>query len=124
MGNSTLDLHAACTAGTWQALVFGFLGIRFSEAGPVLDAEAVARLPQDWRTVELKLTFCGQGDAAQELSHLIERLHLLVVGWHGQFITGHAEVLKTLIGKARCAVLLVKPRPRDIFRLKVGIVLT
>jgi nucleotide-binding universal stress UspA family protein len=63
-----------------------------------------------------------RGDVAQELSHLIahERVNLLVVGWHGQFMTGHAQVLKTLIWQARCAVLLVKPRPRDVFRLKVG----
>lgn len=63
-----------------------------------------------------------RGDVAQELSHLIahERINLLVVGWHGQFMTGHAQVLKTLIWQARCAVLLVKPRPRDVFRLKVG----
>lgn len=60
MGNSALGIHAACMAGTWQALVFGFLGIRFSEAGPVLDAEAAARLPLDWRSVELKLWFRGQ----------------------------------------------------------------
>jgi nucleotide-binding universal stress UspA family protein len=67
-----------------------------------------------------------RGDVAQELSHLIERerVNLLVVGWHGQFMTGHAEVLKTLICQARCAVLLVKPRPRDVFRLKVGDALT
>jgi nucleotide-binding universal stress UspA family protein len=63
-----------------------------------------------------------RGDVAQELLHLIdtERVNLLVVGWHGQFMTGHAEVLKTLIWQTRCAVLLVKPRPRDGFRLKVG----
>jgi nucleotide-binding universal stress UspA family protein len=63
-----------------------------------------------------------QGDVAQELSHLMtqERVNLLVVGWHGQFMTGHAQVLKTLIWQARCAVLLVKPPPRDAFRLKVG----
>jgi nucleotide-binding universal stress UspA family protein len=63
-----------------------------------------------------------QGDVAQELSHLMthERVSLLVVGWHGQFVTGHAQVLKTLIWQTRCAVLLVKPPPRDAFRLKVG----
>lgn len=60
MGNSALGIHAACMAGTWQALVFGFLGIHFSETGPVLDADAAARLPQDWRNVDLKLTFRGQ----------------------------------------------------------------
>jgi nucleotide-binding universal stress UspA family protein len=63
-----------------------------------------------------------QGDVAQELLHLTEteRVDLLVVGWHGRFLTGYAEVLKTLIWQARRAVLLVKPRPRDVFRLKVG----
>jgi trehalose/maltose hydrolase-like predicted phosphorylase len=60
MGNSALGIHAACMAGTWQALVFGFLGIHFSENGPVLDAEAAARLPREWRNVDLKLTFRGQ----------------------------------------------------------------
>jgi nucleotide-binding universal stress UspA family protein len=63
-----------------------------------------------------------QGDVAQELLHLMaqERVSLLVVGWHGQFMPGHAQVLKTLIWQARCAVLLVKPRPHHGFRLKVG----
>jgi hypothetical protein len=63
-----------------------------------------------------------QGDVAQKLLHLIkaERVSLLVVGWHGQFMTGHAEVLKRLLWQARCAVLLVKPRPKALFHLKVG----
>jgi beta-phosphoglucomutase family hydrolase len=60
MGNSALGIHAACMAGTWQALVYGFLGIRFSAAGPVLDTEAAIRLPQDWRSVELQLIFRGR----------------------------------------------------------------
>lgn len=30
------------------------------------------------------------------------------------------KVLKTLISQVHCAVLLVKPQPRDTFRLKVG----
>jgi nucleotide-binding universal stress UspA family protein len=63
-----------------------------------------------------------RGDVAQELLHLMahERINLLVVGWHGQFMTGHAQVLKMLLWQARCAVLLVKPPPRNGFRLKVG----
>jgi trehalose/maltose hydrolase-like predicted phosphorylase len=60
MGNSALGIHAACMAGTWQALVFGFLGIRCPASGPVLEAEAAARLPRDWQSVELQLTFRGQ----------------------------------------------------------------
>jgi nucleotide-binding universal stress UspA family protein len=63
-----------------------------------------------------------QGDVAQELVHLIDkaRVSLVVVGWRGQFMSGHAQVLKTLICQARCAVLLVKPRLQEVFRLKVG----
>ncbi|HXH08309.1 MAG TPA: universal stress protein [Alphaproteobacteria bacterium] len=63
-----------------------------------------------------------RGDVAQELLRLIEaeRVNLLIVGWHGEFMTGHAEVLKRLLWQARCAVLLVKPQPRAVFRLKVG----
>jgi nucleotide-binding universal stress UspA family protein len=63
-----------------------------------------------------------RGEVAQELSYLIEheRVNLLVVGWHGQFMTGYAQVLKMLIWQTRCAVLLVKPQPHDVFRLKVG----
>jgi alpha,alpha-trehalose phosphorylase len=45
MGNSALGVHPACMGATWQALVFGFLGVRFTDAGPVPDADAAARLP-------------------------------------------------------------------------------
>lgn len=55
MGNSTLGVHPACMGGTWQALVFGFLGVRFTEQGPIPDPEAAARLPEKWRAVALKL---------------------------------------------------------------------
>jgi nucleotide-binding universal stress UspA family protein len=63
-----------------------------------------------------------RGDVAQELLHLIEheRVNLVVVGWRGQFMTGYAQILKMLIWQARCAVLLVKPQPHGVFRLKVG----
>jgi len=59
MGNSALGVHPACMGGTWQALVFGFLGVRFTETGPVADAEAATRLPKDWRSVALKLAWRG-----------------------------------------------------------------
>ena len=59
MGNSSLGVHPACMGGTWQALVFGFLGVRFTEAGPECDPGASARLPQKWRAVALKLFWRG-----------------------------------------------------------------
>jgi trehalose/maltose hydrolase-like predicted phosphorylase len=45
---------------TWQALVFGFLGVRFTDAGPVPDPAAAGRLPAKWRAVALALTWRGR----------------------------------------------------------------
>ncbi|HKZ72902.1 MAG TPA: HAD-IA family hydrolase [Steroidobacteraceae bacterium] len=60
MGNSALGVHSACMGGTWQALVFGLLGVAFSAEDPAPAAEAGARLPEEWRTVDLKLAFRGR----------------------------------------------------------------
>jgi beta-phosphoglucomutase family hydrolase len=65
MGNSTLGVHPACMGGTWQALVFGFLGVRFMDAGPVPDPEAGARLPAKWRTVSVNLAWRGRIHAVE-----------------------------------------------------------
>jgi trehalose/maltose hydrolase-like predicted phosphorylase len=46
--------------GTWQALVFGFLGVHFTDEGAIADAEAVMRLPKSWRSVALNLAWRGQ----------------------------------------------------------------
>jgi trehalose/maltose hydrolase-like predicted phosphorylase len=59
MGNSALGVHPACMGATWQALVFGFLGVRFTEAGPVPDPEASGRLPAKWRAIALTLAWRG-----------------------------------------------------------------
>jgi trehalose/maltose hydrolase-like predicted phosphorylase len=63
MGNSALGVHPACMGTTWQALVFGFLGVRFTEAGPVPDPEAGARLPERWRQITLTLAWRGRAHA-------------------------------------------------------------
>jgi trehalose/maltose hydrolase-like predicted phosphorylase len=63
MGNSALGVHPACMGATWQALVFGFLGVRFTDTGPVPDPEAGARLPANWRTVALTLAWRGRPHA-------------------------------------------------------------
>lgn len=60
MGNSAQGIHPACMGGAWQALLFGFLGVRFTDAGPAADPEASARLPKDWRSVALKLAWRGR----------------------------------------------------------------
>lgn len=60
MNNSMLGVHPAAMGGTWQALVFGFLGVRFSDAGPQADARAAQRLPPGWEGVELALAWRGK----------------------------------------------------------------
>lgn len=65
MDNSMLGVHAAAMGGTWQALVFGFLGVRFTEAGPQLDARAAQRLPAEWGRVELTLAYRGRSHAVK-----------------------------------------------------------
>ena len=64
----------------------------------------------------------AHGDVAQELLRLIEQKQasVLVVGWRGRFMQGHAPVLKTLMMRVRCPVLLVRPGPKAPFHLKVG----
>ncbi|WP_303908071.1 HAD-IA family hydrolase [Thiohalomonas denitrificans] len=60
MGNSALGVHAASMAATWQALVFGFLGVRFFEQGPVVSAEAPRRLLNEWGTLHVTLLDRGR----------------------------------------------------------------
>lgn len=64
----------------------------------------------------------GSGDVASELIQRIEldRISLLVIGWHGQFATGRARVLKQLIPVVRTPVLLARSAPRARFQLQVG----
>jgi len=60
MGNSALGVHPACMGATWQALVFGFLGVRFGDEGPVPAPGAGRRLPSRWRAVSLALAWRGR----------------------------------------------------------------
>lgn len=60
MDNSMLGVHAAALGGTWQALVFGFLGVRFNADGPQVDARAAARLPDGWQCVRMHLAHRGR----------------------------------------------------------------
>lgn len=63
MDNSMLGVHAAAMGGTWQALVFGLLGVRFTDAGPQVDARAAEKLPSAWQGVELRLAYRGRSHA-------------------------------------------------------------
>lgn len=63
MGNSMLGVHPACMGGCWQALVFGFLGMRFGDAGPLADPQAAERLPPEWHALDLTLVYRGRSHA-------------------------------------------------------------
>jgi trehalose/maltose hydrolase-like predicted phosphorylase len=65
MDNSMLGVHPASMGGTWQALVFGFLGVGFNEAGPQPDPRAAERLPSGWDSVELMLAYRGHPHAVK-----------------------------------------------------------
>jgi trehalose/maltose hydrolase-like predicted phosphorylase len=55
-GSTAGGLHIATMGGLWQALVFGFAGVR-----PLGDRLAVdPRLPPEWGALELSLRFRGE----------------------------------------------------------------
>lgn len=59
MDNSMLGVHAAAMAGSWQALLFGFLGVHFDETGPHVAPRAGSRMPDGWSRVGLNLAYRG-----------------------------------------------------------------
>ncbi|SMP75234.1 HAD-IA family hydrolase [Noviherbaspirillum suwonense] len=60
MDNSMLGVHPAAMGGAWQALVFGFLGMRFSDAGPQPRPDAQQRLPFGWKGIALNIAYRGR----------------------------------------------------------------
>jgi beta-phosphoglucomutase len=55
-GNAEDGIHAASTGGIWQAAVFGFGGVKLTDAGPV----AHPHLPPGWTRLKFKLQWRGQ----------------------------------------------------------------
>jgi nucleotide-binding universal stress UspA family protein len=126
----TLELHVAHVLES-PARGHGLAAVtRYADAVhheyPQQFAELVRRslphhTPEDCRCImEVALS---RGDVAAELLGQIakKQVTLLVVGWHGRFTVGHAEVLKKLLAAITCPMLLVKPAPRPPFKLKVGL---
>jgi len=54
-GNAAEGIHGACAGGAWQAIVFGFAGIRFQDCQPV----ATPHLPPHWTRLAFKLHWRG-----------------------------------------------------------------
>lgn len=55
-GNAGDGIHGASAAGTWQAIVFGFGGLRVSESG----WRVRPRLPHHWRSLSFHFFYHGQ----------------------------------------------------------------
>ena len=55
-GNAGDGIHAASAGGLWQALVFGFAGLRLTEAGPTVKPA----LPSHWRRLAFRIRYRGQ----------------------------------------------------------------
>ena len=56
-GNASEGVHGASTGGTWQAVVFGFAGVRLTPNGPVVEAP---HLPPDWTRLKFRLKWRNQ----------------------------------------------------------------
>jgi trehalose/maltose hydrolase-like predicted phosphorylase len=55
-GNVADGIHGAASGGIWQAVVFGFCGLRLTEEGPQLIAP---RLPAHWKRVKFNVVYRG-----------------------------------------------------------------
>ncbi|OWY64025.1 beta-phosphoglucomutase [cyanobacterium TDX16] len=67
-GNAAEGIHGACAGGAWQAIVFGFAGIRFQDRQPV----ATPHLPPHWTRLAFKLHWRGMWHPFDFTSGLIE----------------------------------------------------
>ena len=55
-GNARDGIHGASAAGTWQAVVFGFAGLRLTADGWTVSP----RLPRGWKRLSFSFTYRGQ----------------------------------------------------------------
>jgi beta-phosphoglucomutase len=55
-GNAAHGIHAATNGGLWQAAVFGFGGLRLTEAGPQVSPQ----LPPKWKRLQFSIQSSGQ----------------------------------------------------------------
>ncbi len=55
--NTADGIHAASAGGVWQALVFGFAGVRLTPDGPTVEQPC---LPPGWRRLRFRLCYRGR----------------------------------------------------------------
>ena len=97
-GNASDGVHIASAAGVWQALVFGFGGVRDYDGA----LSITPRLPAQWRSLAFSLRF-GDRQLRIELTHEQERylvddgepLAVTIRGVHHQLAPGEPFMLET-----------------------------
>ncbi|MBU0640129.1 MAG: glycoside hydrolase family 65 protein [Planctomycetes bacterium] len=57
-GAAAEGIHAACAGGTWQAVVFGFAGLRTRMQSELLQLDP--HLPPGWTALRFPFVWCGQ----------------------------------------------------------------
>ncbi len=70
----------------------------------------------------IKEVLLRRGDVATTLLDVIEerKPSVVVVGWHARLIARRAQILKAMLYRVSCPLLLVKAEPPPPFELKVG----
>lgn len=76
-------LHAAALGGTWQTIVYGFLGMRLLDDAISFEP----RLPEAWKSIRLRIVFHGY---VLNLDFRTDAQHITVEGGEG---TGPAHVI-------------------------------
>lgn len=75
--NAAEGIHAASAGGVWQAVVFGFAGVRMTEFGPI----ACPNLPHSWKRLQFRLQWHNEWyefDLRQETEMVMEKEVLAV----------------------------------------------
>jgi len=107
--DATLDgLHAAALGGTWQTVVYGFLGMRLTQTGIVFEP----RLPAAWKSVSLRIVYRGYR-LNLILTHDLHRLD--VDGAEGQgpaqiTLNGETHILKSELSVTSTPLVLGSSR--------------
>jgi nucleotide-binding universal stress UspA family protein len=86
----------------------------------MIERVAAGCTPDAHRCIEQAML--RRGDATEVLLEQLARRSgsILAVGWHGALDAGRALVLKRLLERAECALLVVRGSERSRARLKVG----
>lgn len=86
-----------------------------------LVSRAVPSQPADLRRCIRRIAL-ERGQVAGGLLQVVRRegISALLLGWHGQLAKGRAETFKQLLSAIDVPIVLVRPGPEALFRLKVG----